>query len=106
MNQHHALYAALIARIRIHCQHLIRDAERHAGSAWPGKGYLQWYIPERTSFIALKEGRNGQELFPAFPPATEQQILETEQHLGFPLPPLLRLLYIQIANGGFGPGHG
>jgi hypothetical protein len=41
-----------------------------------------------------------------FPPATEDQIRETEQQLGFPLPPLLRLLYTEIANGGFGPGLG
>ena len=41
-----------------------------------------------------------------FPPATEDQIQETEQQLGFPLPPLLRLLYTEIANGGFGPGLG
>lgn len=41
-----------------------------------------------------------------FPPATEDQIRETEQQLGFPLPPLLRLLYTEVANGGFGPGLG
>lgn len=41
-----------------------------------------------------------------FPPATEDQIRETEQQLGFPLPSLLRLLYTEIANGGFGPGFG
>lgn len=35
-----------------------------------------------------------------------RQIQETEQQLGFPLPPLLRLLYTEIANGGFGPGLG
>lgn len=26
--------------------------------------------------------------------------------LGFPLPPLLRALYTQLANGGFGPMYG
>lgn len=36
-----------------------------------------------------------------FPPATEEQIQETEQQLGFPLPLLLRLLHTEIANGGF-----
>lgn len=39
-------------------------------------------------------------------PATEEQLQATEQELGFPLPPFLRLLYSHIANGGFGPGHG
>jgi hypothetical protein len=42
----------------------------------------------------------------AFPPATEEQLEATEGALGFPLPPLLRAVYTQIANGGFGPGYG
>lgn len=42
----------------------------------------------------------------AFAPATGEQIRITEAQLGFPLPPLLKALYIQVANGGFGPGTG
>lgn len=42
----------------------------------------------------------------AFPPATEYQICATERRLGFELPPLLRDLYLHVANGGFGPGTG
>lgn len=42
----------------------------------------------------------------AFPPATEEQVRTTETCLGFTLPPLLRGLYLQVANGGFGPGTG
>jgi hypothetical protein len=42
----------------------------------------------------------------AYAPASEEQLLATEEALGFPLPPLLRTLYAQIANGGFGPGYG
>ena len=30
----------------------------------------------------------------------------TETALGFPLPPLVRALYAEVANGGFGPGAG
>src|SRR5260221_11519759 len=41
-----------------------------------------------------------------FPPASEAQMRKTEQQLGFALPPLLRLLYTHVANGGFGPGYG
>lgn len=41
-----------------------------------------------------------------YPPATESQLLATEAVLGFPLPPALRTLYAQVANGGFGPGFG
>jgi SMI1 / KNR4 family (SUKH-1) len=42
----------------------------------------------------------------AYAPATEEQLHATEQALGFSLPPLLRTLYAQLANGGFGAGYG
>ena len=41
-----------------------------------------------------------------FPPATERQLHETEDILGFALPAVLQALYTQIANGGFGPAYG
>ena len=37
------------------------------------------------------------------PSVSEQNMADAEQVLGFSLPPLLRLLYLQVANGGFGP---
>lgn len=40
------------------------------------------------------------------PPATAAEVYAAEQALGFPLPPLLRQLYLEAANGGFGPGYG
>jgi hypothetical protein len=43
---------------------------------------------------------------PLPPPATEDELLKAEELIGFPLPPLLRALYSEIANGGFGPGYG
>ena len=38
-----------------------------------------------------------------FLPAADEQIRATEQALGFSLPPFLRTLYTNVANGGFGP---
>ncbi|HEU0025934.1 MAG TPA: hypothetical protein VFQ25_02365 [Ktedonobacterales bacterium] len=38
----------------------------------------------------------------AYPPATEWQVRASEAQLGFSLPPLLRLLYREVANGGNG----
>jgi hypothetical protein len=35
-----------------------------------------------------------------YPPATEQQVRETEAELGVPLPLLLRMIYTEVANGG------
>jgi len=36
-------------------------------------------------------------------PATEEDLRAAEQVIGFPLPPLLRRLYGEVGNGGFGP---
>jgi SMI1/KNR4 family protein SUKH-1 len=43
---------------------------------------------------------------PLPPPLSAEDIADAETRLGFPLPPLLKALYQQIANGGFGPGYG
>lgn len=101
-----ATYDDLIARIRIHCQQSIEDARLGSGRVRKAKNYERWYIPERKTCLVLTPEKYGQEAAFAFLPATEQQIRETEQQLGFSLPPMLRLLYTQVANGGFGPGFG
>lgn len=40
------------------------------------------------------------------PPATPSEIAAAEARLGFKMPPLLKSLYTEIANGGFGPSQG
>lgn len=37
------------------------------------------------------------------PPAPPQAAAELEAIVGYPIPPLLRRLYLEVANGGFGP---
>lgn len=41
-----------------------------------------------------------------YTPATSEQLAATEAALGFPLPSVLRTLYGELANGGFGPAYG
>ena len=41
-----------------------------------------------------------------FPPTTMKSVESAESKLGFILPSLLRDIYTQVANGGFGPGYG
>jgi hypothetical protein len=41
-----------------------------------------------------------------FPPANLKSLESAEAKLGFSLPCLLRDIYTQVANGGFGPGYG
>ena len=79
-------YATLFERIRQKCQH----------QGWYGGDLLSSTArqddPQRTGF--------------AFPPASEEQLAATESALGFSLSPLLRAIYAEVANGGFGPGTG
>jgi len=44
--------------------------------------------------------------FAACEPADPAAIDACEKALDFPLPPLLREIYLGVANGGFGPGYG
>ncbi|MBB4397876.1 hypothetical protein [Bradyrhizobium sp. ERR14] len=39
-------------------------------------------------------------------PARAGDIASDEEHLRFRLPPLLKRMYADIGNGGFGPGYG
>ncbi len=41
-----------------------------------------------------------------YPPVTPELVKKAEAELGFKLPALLTRLYIEVANGGFGPGYG
>src|SRR5690348_994169 len=40
------------------------------------------------------------------PPVSQEQLERCEASLGFRLPELLRRLFLEIGNGGFGPGYG
>jgi len=43
---------------------------------------------------------------PALTPATPEAVQEAEAVIGYKLPRLLRRLYLEVGNGGFGPGYG
>jgi len=44
--------------------------------------------------------------FKFYPPVSSDELEYAEQRLGFHLPHLLRKMYLQVGNGGFGPGYG
>jgi hypothetical protein len=48
------------------------------------------------------------EAFPhrVYPPVTLKEVEMAEAELGFPFPAMLRRVYLQVGNGGFGPGFG
>ena len=105
-------YDPLITRV-LACLHLMKqDAVADKGYCHPlqaaRSSALEWVEYNYRSYLALKNvsWENMAEPPLAFPPATRRQIRETERKLGFPLPPLLRLLYERVGNGGFGPCYG
>ncbi|MEU4116538.1 hypothetical protein AB0F71_18855 [Kitasatospora sp. NPDC028055] len=40
------------------------------------------------------------------PPAPPEAVVKAERVIGFEFPPLLRRLYTEVSNGGFGPADG
>src|SRR3954471_10895845 len=69
-------------------------------------GVLQRLIergsPEHET--ALKAGE--MDRLPRLVPARKKRVDEAQRIIGQPLPGLLRALYLEVANGGFGPGYG
>src|SRR5215471_5371863 len=81
---------ALMEQIRQYC----------AAGGWYGADLRG---PEWEREVAANDPRRA--AFP-FPPATVEQLQETETLLGFTLPPFLRTAYTELGNGGFGPAYG
>jgi hypothetical protein len=63
-------------------------------------------IQRRTQDPIWLAERPKHQLARLFKPAKEVEIAAAERALGFGFPPLLRKLYLEIGNGGFGPGYG
>jgi hypothetical protein len=59
---------------------------------------------DRIRQAVLKDQTNAEKPLPAV--ASAAALLATEELMGFSLPTLLRCMYSEIANGGFGPGYG
>lgn len=78
--------AELLVRIRKKCQ----DRGWFGADEWMDPGFSS-PPPFRTTFP---------------PVATAEQLEHVEQELGFPLPRLLRDLYLHLANGEVGFGYG
>mgnify|MGYP001181036098 CR=1 FL=1 len=91
---------ALFQRIREHCR----------GRNWYGpdgdKSIYDYRVARGDSYDPYYDNTPPPTQGFAFPPATEEQLAQSEEILEFPLPPALRALYASVANGGFGPGYG
>jgi hypothetical protein len=74
-----------------------------------GHGTVSWRDSHGKHYAINAETDPGSLPFQSdfeWPPATEEELADAEKWLRCPLPPLLRALYANVANGGFGPGNG
>jgi len=78
-------------------EHAVRC--RHQGWDQHGGRYLYYPAgsPEAIAFHA--DSPRG----PAIPPATALELDKVERLIGYPLPHLLRRMYAEVGDGGFGP---
>jgi hypothetical protein len=109
-------YTALLRSMRDKCQRrnwygsdLGSPATLRGYLGENGRGTFFWYDRDGKKYPIRRD--TDISLLPVlrdfeYPPASEEQLLATEETLGFALPPLLRACYAQLANGGFGPGYG
>jgi hypothetical protein len=77
-----------------------RPAQGDPAQNAPG-GYLR-STPEHLQARALGLVAR----LPQPPVATFAAVQAVEEAIGCPMPPLLRRLFLEVANGGFGPGYG
>lgn len=100
----------LCQHIREHCQRqrwYAGDLDNTARWTERGERYETLFGPDgNKQLIDRDPDDHPRKTSFAYPPATAEQIRSTEQALGFALPPVLKAIYSQVANGGFGPGHG
>lgn len=63
------------------------------------------YVRGSPEFLAARD-RGWIEPLPPLRPASPRAVRRFERRVGAPLPPLLRRLYLEVGDGGFGPGYG
>jgi hypothetical protein len=62
-------------------------------------------IKERSNNPRFRNSMAGRAMS-LYPPVDLESVREAERQMGFRLPPLLERIYVEIGNGGFGPGFG
>lgn len=85
------------------------DVPGRAGEALGGPGIFSGqrriYTRGTPEFAAALAGGQLEQL-PRTPPATVPAVQRAEALLGAALPDLLKRLYLEVSNGGFGPAYG
>jgi hypothetical protein len=68
-------------------------------------GFRRIYRRGSPGYLRAKQAGLVEPL-PALRTAPAEAVHEAETVIGYRLPPLLRRLYLEVGNGGFGPGYG
>lgn len=71
----------------------------------PGRGRRRLYQRGTPEHLEARAAGDVEKL-PPLACATAAAVAHVERLVGFPLPRLLRRLYLELGNGGFGPGYG
>lgn len=71
----------------------------------PERGYRRLYSRGTAEYLQARQA-GLLEWLPALVTAPAGAVEEAENVIGHLLPPLLRRLYLEVGNGGFGPGYG
>jgi hypothetical protein len=71
----------------------------------PGQCARAELVSRVAQRVMARRARDPRALIPE-PPADEAELAASEQILGFVLSPLLKRLYLEVGNGGWGPGYG
>jgi SMI1 / KNR4 family (SUKH-1) len=82
----------------------VPGARLSGGGAFKGKQRL--YARGTPEHLEARAAGLVEKLPPLKPPASVEAIKAVEHLLGRRLPSLLRRLYMEVGNGGFGPGYG
>lgn len=72
----------------------------------PGSAPPRRFVPRGSAEHREAKAAGRMAPMPVLEPARADAVGRAEQQLGAAFPPLLRRLYLEVADGGFGPGYG
>ncbi|MBM0275613.1 SMI1/KNR4 family protein [Micromonospora tarensis] len=84
----------------------IRPGCLDANGVWvvnPMPENTRWLVERGSQEHLAALAADAVDPLPPLEPAPVQAVEDAERVLGHPLPPLLRRIYLEVANGGFGP---
>jgi len=101
--------AVRVAALDYRDQVFVRPGYLDADGGWvltPSDEEVRWLVERGSQEHLAAKAVGAVDPLPPLAPASAEAVADAERRLGHRLPPLLRRLYREVANGGFGPGYG